>query len=232
MPTLGSSTNPSWAGWYERGVAGYEFASNYTTPNYDILITAVSAFFDASGTHGHGHVVLWDVNGNVAFEADIGSMALGSNTPGGQQWYTATANLIWPANSSIWIGGWSAVGIVFSTYDTSPTAYVTQGGSSGASKLSPSSIGQGPVGGYVTYSQIIKGAPTLANRGAGLVIQQTRIIFKSGVATLANRAGSGLSIPQTKVLNPTTVFMGGNDYNGLAVTGFTHQPTIYIWRPR
>lgn len=231
MGTFGSSTSPSWAGWDWPG-SEYEFASKWTSPSFDVLATHISAYFSTiNGNQAHGWLVAWNNAGTPIISVEFsGFIANGTQKAGGQFWYTMPIGgngIVIPANSPTWIGGYSTQGTLFSTYDTSPGSYVKATSGVIGDFTSPSSTGQGPSGGYITYSPLNYGASTSGNNGGGLVCSASVDVSSSSGDTGNN--GGGLSIPNTFVLGNVTTLFGDNG-TGLNVTATVIVAQIKIWR--
>lgn len=234
MASFGSSSAPSFAGWIQHSVQGYEFASKYTSPAFDIYITKLHAYMSASVANATGFVCIWDGTSNALLASiNIGTMGTGSNSAGGQTWRVGSFSapgFFLAASTSVWLGGYSEGGIVFSTFDTNPGVWtVNTGHLTGPVAFSGGTFpGQGPCGSYAEYSQINSGLPK-AMGGQGLLVVQSSIVrVTTGAIDLG---GSGdLSVPNTNVNNPTTTRMGGS--GGLSIPATNQKvPTIKIWRP-
>lgn len=237
MGQLGSSSSPAFAGWIQHGVVGYQFASKYTSPAFPIMVQEVHAYMDASGSSAVGEVVVWKDGGTfpILINIGIGTMAVGGNSAGAQAWHSATLAfnaLTIEASTAIWIGGYSKGGIVFSTYDTNPGAWlgISANGSSGPGPFSGMSFSnQGPCGAYIIYSQIIRGSANLGSNGGGLAAESSTAIVKSGLVDMGTASpGGGL----TAVGGFATTQRMGDNGGGLApvVTNVKHN-LVFIWRP-
>lgn len=236
MPTLGSSTNPSWAGWIEHG-AGWIFGSLYTTPNFDLLLKDVAAYFNTyNGNGAHGWLAVFDDQNNLIWRGDKGIINNGTLSAGGQQWWhwspNAAPNVLIPANTNIWICGYCNQSIVYSTYDTSPHAFnEPNGGTQPGSIGGMQDTGQGPCGAYITYSQVIYANPfTFGSNGGGLAKKTALVDVKSGSFSVGepNAPGGGLAPANSTVTNASTATMGGG--GGMVITSVVHVPTLRVWR--
>lgn len=236
MGQLGSPSAPSFAGWIQHSVSGYQFASKYTTPAQDIYIQQVHAYFSASVASAVGEVVVWADGGSfpILVHVSIGTMSVGSNSAGGQAWRVANLTppgILVPASTAIWIGGYSHGGIVFSTFDTNPGAWlgISANGTSGPGPFSGMSFSnQGPCGAYVIYSPINSGSPRAMGGQGALVVQSSKVILNTGQDKMGG--SGGLLVPNTDVLNPSGFIVGGS--GGLAPIDTTvKHPLIKIWRP-
>lgn len=238
MPTFGSSTNPSWAGWYWPG-SGYGFASKWTSPSFDIMVKDVAAYFNThNGNGANGWLCIWNGNtGAIIWSGGKGIINNSSLAAGTQQWWTwspnGAPNVIIPASTPVWIGGYCDQGTLFSTYDTSPAAYFKSMGTSGPGAFtSPTNTNQGPSGGYITYSQIIKsGTAFLANVDGGLKPVLDVVAVSSATAILGAGPDGIAPVNAQLVLN-STVLMGSGP-NGIYVPLTNIKaPLIKIWRPK
>lgn len=232
MGQLGSSSAPSFAGWQQHSVTGYQFASKYTSPAFDVFIQSIHAFFSASVSSAVGQVAVWNGStGALIASVSVGTMSVGGNSAGAQAWRVgniAAPGTKLPASTPVWIGGHSNGGIVWSTYDTTPNTYQDNtGNTSGPTTFVGSNTAQGPCGAYIIYSPINYGSATMGNADAGLSIQSHTVIVK-GSANLGS-AGGGL---QATGGYATQVRLGTNGA-GLApvVTNVKHN-LIAVWRPR
>jgi hypothetical protein len=237
MTTFGGSTAPSFAGFIQHTPGGYIFASKYTSPAITILVTVLHAFFSASNSPAIGFVCMWrDSDSALLASKNIGSMAVGSNSPGGQVWRVGTlaAPFQLGPSSVVWLGGYSEGGIVFSTYDTSPHAFTDNTGiTSGPPSFAlRNDTGQGPVGAYAEYSQLIQaGAFNMGEHGGdGLLVQRSGLIFTTGQDKMGAKGG-GIAGLDATVSNPTTTREGSNGGGLAPIVTSVKQPTIKVWRP-
>lgn len=233
MGQLGSPSSPSFAGWQQHSVQGYQFASKYTSPAQDVYIQQIHAYFSASVASAVGYVVVWNGSTGAIIQAvGIGTMSVGSNSPGGQAWRVANLTppgVLLPASTPIWIGGYSRGGIVWSTYDTTPNTYQDNtGNTSNPTAFSGSNTSQGPCGAYIIYSPINSGSPRAMGGQGLLLVQSSKVILNTGQDKMGG--SGGLLVPNTNVLNPTGFLVGGS--GGLAPIDTTvKHPLIKIWRP-
>jgi hypothetical protein len=242
MPTFGSSTSPSFAGWDWPG-AQYAFAALYTSPAQDIYITTLHAYFDTvNGSGAHGYLCIWDGNdvvGNPLLAITPNFVVdNGSKSPGGQRWWvhSLSSPLFVPASSKLWLGAYCDQGLLFSTYGSTPKSFVKPMGTT----INPSffnspyrsNTGQGPPGVYADYSPVVYGSlATVGNRGGGIQLLGGGSIIQSS-ATLGNRGG-GLFKINSQVILPSSVRMGNGSQSGLLISGTNvTTPKIWIWRPR
>lgn len=236
MPDLGSSVNPTWNGWWNPG-HGYAFAAPYTSPNVDIAIDSIAAYFETDGTSNGaiGWLCIWAQASPspVLFSHSVGIINVGRTTYGGQVWQSYI-NIIprWllAANTPIWIGGYSDQGLIFSTYDTSPQTFMVKMGGvgQGPGNLTPGiATGQGPCGGYVGYTTIIK-ASQFYMGGSGDLSPRVDVI-KYGSPGILGSGPDGIKPVNSVILTNLTSRMGGS--GGLDITGeVVNRPKIRIWR--
>ena len=237
MPNLGSSSNPSWAGWDYPG-SGYGFAAGYTTPNFDILVLEIHAYFDTfSGSGAQGKPMVWDGHASLGYPILINppnqGINNGSQRAGGQQWYgvaLATPVLV-TANSPIQIGAWCNQGMLFSTYDTSPQTYIKSMGNSPTSLAGKSNTGQGPCGGFIIYSQVVYGSQDTEGGGPGGLYNPSGIVGVLGSVDHMGGGPGGLVIPATIVKSVAVTTLGNDNQNGLLASGTVRVPTVKVWRP-
>lgn len=234
MPNLGSSTSPSWAGWDQPG-AGYGFSAQYTTPAFDIIVTEIHAYFNTiNGNGAVGWLCVWDAPSphNLLISVRQGIINNGTQSAGGQQWWSqpVVPGYVLAANSGIFIGGYCNQNLVFSTYDTNPRSSVRSMGTGGPTGGTGwNATNQGPVGGYIVYSQLNYGSANMGNVDAGLIGTGAIPDISSGIVHMGMRSTGGLVIPGTTVLHPSSVQLGSAG-GGLKPTVRVIVPQIRIWR--
>ena len=242
LGVFGSSQSPSWAGWDWPG-AGYGFASKWTSPSFDVKITEVAAYFDTyQGNGALGTVAIWNNDGSVRYSHQFGIINNGSQSAGGQAWWVVTVvgsdnppHLL-PASTTVWIGGYSNQGTLFSTYDTSPHAWIKSMGTGGvAGFISPSDTGQGPCGAWIQYSPLVYpggssfGNPVDVGAAGGGIKQLTTTVIVAAGATLAELQG-GIAPVNADVLAAFSARLGAIK-GGLTATASVRVPKLRIWRP-
>lgn len=237
--TVGSSSSPSWAGWDWPG-SGYAFHSNYTTPGHDIWVTNLHAYFNTHNGNGAiGWLCVWQSGndgGALLISIQKGIINNSSLGAGTQQWWSAAVNppYLISASTSIDIGGYCNQGLLFSTYDTSPTTWVNNMGTGGpGDNVNYTNINQGPCGAYLEYSNAVYGNPTALGTyyGGGILGFRPTMVVQSGVDTLGVRAAGGLYVPTTVVLAVSQTNLGSNG-GGIVGSSAVKRPTIYTWRRR
>ena len=161
-----------------------------------------------------------------------------SESAGAQQWWTGTipnGGYILKAGTYVWIGGYCNQGTMFSTYDTSPSSWVVNMGTSGPKAFSGgSNIGQGPVGGYCTYTKLVYGnSDTMGSGSSGSgILSSSNVTVQGSLAELGSGYGGLAQVNAVNLGNLTTVMGNGmRGPSGLTVVGTkVLVPKVWIWR--
>lgn len=235
MPTFGSATNPTFSGWIEHG-AGWQFGAKFQTPAFDIVVTTMHGYFDTyQGNGAIGKMVIWQDGGGYPpiLIMPGGVINNGTLTWGGQQWWVQNVPQPYPilkANSLVWLGMWCNQNIVVSTYDTNPQTFAMNSGSTSNPTAfnGAANSGQGPLGCYCDYSQVIySGGMDLGSGPDGLVA--TAHTVKPGTQGILGNTGGGIAPTNSRNLGNLTSEMGGA--GGLYIAGeVVNVPQIRIWR--
>jgi hypothetical protein len=153
MSTLGNTGTPS-SGWLWPG-SGYAAATSFTTPSGGgILISTLHGYLDSASGSSTGYLCVWDNSGNLLASVNVGTLAVGSQSAGGQQWYSGNlSSPVYVAGSTaIWIGFYATGSLLFSSESGGSSNTKSMGSGGPGSFSGSSSSGIGGVGAYVVYT--------------------------------------------------------------------------------
>ncbi len=180
MSTVGNTATPGNA-WHYVVSNNYQAASSFTMPTPGGLVTELYGFFAAESASGTGYVAMWNSSGSVLASASVGTVAVGTNTVGGQAWHSATLStaVFVASGSTIYLGFWmpSASGLLWTDEASGGTGDYYIGGSSGPTALSGGSADGNAVAAYAVYTPaeawVNTGTPSAPAWTAGAVYVNT-----------------------------------------------------------